>query len=473
MMKNSKPLFFYLIIGIFIIFSGCVHPDQNEKFPDPSSAPPVVTTPAQLDSLQSPMITRPVTDSNTPGPQNPGIAGNSTIHITTISPKLMVNYTEIPFIGQTDISNPVDETRKNAIAQAALADDRVRDLLIDGGRIEGVLFQCHPTPKDISENACAPALRIFHKGINWDFLVDEKNHAVIFVQRDTPPLPTSEIPITLQQDDAIGIALNDSEVRNYLQNGYTIKKTGPLCYEQSLSDRQIYKSYFTGVEIETDTVYLIAYVDGEKRKVNKTVTINIRNPVVAGPVPATPFIAIDPSRTHTTGEEFFINGTTNLAASNESLLLQIGTAEFNPGGFGSSFYTANISVQREDNGENVWSAEVLPSRWQMYTKPPNYYPTPTFEPAGPGKYQVVVSSKNPLGPDIIATQQLILVSSETGNNPDSVQPVVPSKNFTGIPEFSVTTPRPTTAQSASDMAVPGIALGISVVAAAGSWKKKE
>jgi predicted secreted protein len=39
MMKNSKPLFFYLIIGIFIIFSGCVHPDQNEKFPDPSSAP--------------------------------------------------------------------------------------------------------------------------------------------------------------------------------------------------------------------------------------------------------------------------------------------------------------------------------------------------------------------------------------------------------------------------------------------------
>lgn len=187
MMKNSKPLFFYLIIGIFIIFSGCVLPDQNEKITDHSSTPPVVTTTARLDSFRPLMITGPVTDSNTSGSQNPGIAGNSTVRITSTTPKLIVNYTEIPFIGQTDISDPVDETRKNAIAQAALADDRVRDLLIDGGMIEGVLFQCHPTPKDISENACAPALRIFYKGINWDFLVDEKNHAVIFVQRDTPP----------------------------------------------------------------------------------------------------------------------------------------------------------------------------------------------------------------------------------------------------------------------------------------------
>ena len=180
MMKNLKPLFFYLIIVIFIIFSGCVHTDQNEKLPGPSSVPP--------DSLQSPVTTRPVTNNNTPGPENPGNTGNSTIRITSTTPKLIVNYTEIPFIGLTDISDPVDETRKNAIAQAALADDRVRDLLIEGGMIEGVLFQCHPTPKDISENSCAPALRIFHKGINWDFLVDEKNHAVIFVQRDTPPV---------------------------------------------------------------------------------------------------------------------------------------------------------------------------------------------------------------------------------------------------------------------------------------------
>jgi hypothetical protein len=187
---------------------------------------------------------------------------------------------------------------------------------------------------------------------------------------------------------------------------------------------------------------------------------------------ATPFIAIDPCGTHTTGEEFFINGTTNLAVSNESLFLQIGTAEFNPGGFGSSVYTANVSVQKGNNGENFWSAEVLPSRWQIYTKPPNYYPAPTFEPAGPGNYQVVVSSKNPSGPDIIATQQLILVSSETRNNPDFVQTVVPSKNVTGIPEFSDTTPHPSTERSASDMVVPVIALCIGVIAAAGLLKKK-
>lgn len=200
---------------------------------------------------------------------------------------------------------------------------------------------------------------------------------------------------------------------------------------------------------------------------NETISMNSTD------IGTTPFIAIDPCKTHTTGEEFSINGTTNLAASNESLLLQIGTAEFNPGGFGSSLYTVNVSVQRGNNGENFWSAEILPSRWQMYTKPPNYYPTPTFEPARPGKYQVVVSSKNPYEPDITATQQLILVSSETGNNPDSVQPVVPSKNFTHIPEFSDTTPQPATTSSASDMVFPGIALGISVAAVAYSWKKKE
>jgi hypothetical protein len=186
MMKNFKALFFYMVIGIFIIFSGCVHSAQNEKFTDSSAVTPVVSTPAWHDPLQSPMIINPETYSNTSGPENPGKTGNSTIRITTISTKMIVNYTEIPFISQKGISDPVDETRKNAIAQAALADDRVRGLLIDGGIIEGVLFQCHPTPKDISENACAPALRIFHKGINWDFLVDEKNHAVIFVLQDTP-----------------------------------------------------------------------------------------------------------------------------------------------------------------------------------------------------------------------------------------------------------------------------------------------
>jgi len=68
----------------------------------------------------------------------------------------------------------MNEARKNTIAKAAIADDRVRTLLAGGGMIEGVLYQCHPTPKDYSDAACAPALRVLHNGTAWDFLVDEK-----------------------------------------------------------------------------------------------------------------------------------------------------------------------------------------------------------------------------------------------------------------------------------------------------------
>ena len=46
----------------------------------------------------------------------------------------------------------------------------------------------------------------------------------------------------------------------------------------------------------------------------------------------TPFITIDPVGNHTIDEVFFINGTTNLPANNEPLLLQIETTNFNPGG---------------------------------------------------------------------------------------------------------------------------------------------
>jgi len=84
-----------------------------------------------------------------------------------------------------------------------------------------------------------------------------------------------------QRDEAIDIALNDREVHDYLKNGYTLKNVGPLCYEQSPGDGNIYKSCFTGVEFETKDVYLVVYVDQEKHVVNSTSMIYIRNPVVA------------------------------------------------------------------------------------------------------------------------------------------------------------------------------------------------
>ena len=58
--------------------------------------------------------------------------------------------------------------------------------LLTGGMIEGVLYQCHPTPKNFSGLACAPALRVFRNGTNRDFLVDEECRNVIFVPHDTP-----------------------------------------------------------------------------------------------------------------------------------------------------------------------------------------------------------------------------------------------------------------------------------------------
>jgi hypothetical protein len=128
----------------------------------------------------------------------------------------------------------------------------------------------------------------------------------------------------------------------------------------------------------------------------------------------TPFITIDLPGNHTAGEEFFISGTTNLAASDGALLLQVGTAEYNPWGFGSPFYTSNMSVQQGKNGVNTWSADILPSRWEIYTEPPNYYPTPSNAPPEPGKYQIAVSSRNPYGPEVVATQYFFLASPGTG-----------------------------------------------------------
>ncbi|MCK9579512.1 MAG: hypothetical protein M0Q92_03555 [Methanoregula sp.] len=151
-----------ILVMIFLGFSGCVHQNTYENNTEPS---PVLSIPATPSLV---------------GFASPAIPG------TTSSPNLVVNYTAIRFIGQADISHPMDEARKNAIAEVALADDRVRSLLIDGGMIEGVLYQCHPTPKNFSGPACAPALRVSHNGTNWDFLVDEESRNVIFVQHDTP-----------------------------------------------------------------------------------------------------------------------------------------------------------------------------------------------------------------------------------------------------------------------------------------------
>lgn len=182
--------------------------------------------------------------------------------------------------------------------------------------------------------------------------------------------------------------------------------------------------------------------------------------------PATPFITIDAIGNHTPDEIFFINGTTDLAVSNGSLLLRTGSAEFNPGGFGSSFYSLNVSIKRGEHGVNVWSAEVLPSRWEVYMEPPNYYPTPSSAPAMPGRYQVVISSLNPYGPDVAATQYFFIISAGTGNTSRTVPAGESFAVATGAMEFPLSPSRSPTLPSAPPVAVPIIALGVCIVAAA-------
>jgi hypothetical protein len=116
-------------------------------------------------------------------------------------------------------------------------------------------------------------------------------------------------------------------------------------------------------------------------------------PSTISPAP-TPFIAIDPIGNHTVGEVFFVNGTTSLPDSNESLTLFIGWADFNPAGWGVPFYRSNISIKSGENGVNFWSAEILPSRWEMNNQSSieSSNPTPTSGKVVPGKYVVYVGS---------------------------------------------------------------------------------
>jgi hypothetical protein len=233
-------------------------------------------------------------------------------------------------------------------------------------------------------------------------------------------------------DHAIGEIITISGTTNYPVNATFWISLGPKVftnYPPNYFDGQTQVTSGEGSNYWQITVNTSAFVIDEYsvrvEPVNSTplfssATFNMTGKNVGvQETPATPVIVIDSPGSHTTAEEFFINGTTNLAVSNGSLLLQIGTAEFNPGGFGSSFYESNVSIQQGEHGVNPWSAEVLPSQWKVYTKPPDYYPTPTSSPPMAGRYQVVVSSKNPYGPDVLATTYLFIASPDTANTSGS------------------------------------------------------
>lgn len=149
--------------------------------------------------------------------------------------------------------------------------------------------------------------------------------------------------------------------------------------------------------------------------------------------PAQPFITINSIGNQTIDNVFFITGTTNLPASNDSLLIQIETANFNPAGWGSD-YRSNVSIHPGEQGVNLWSCNATTDRWVTFPGP---------EPdAVPGNYIVIVASISSLGD--VEAQSVFTVSSNSTITPShtlqSYTPPVASFSY----GYGETTPSETT-----------------------------
>jgi hypothetical protein len=147
----------------------------------------------------------------------------------------------------------------------------------------------------------------------------------------------------------------------------------------------------------------------------------------------TPFITINPIGNHTVGDVFFINGTTNLGTRERSLGLDIEWWAFNPSGFSTPFYATIASIQPEENGTSTWSAEIIPSQWEIYILS-DHHPTSTvFKSANPGEYIAYVSSSDPLGSTVLNQQTFFIVPPETPSIPElSNTTTVPESGSRGI-----------------------------------------
>jgi hypothetical protein len=133
-----------------------------------------------------------------------------------------------------------------------------------------------------------------------------------------------------------------------------------------------------------------------------------------------PFITIYPIGNHTINDVFIIHGITNLAYGNDTIAINIRSSDFNPGGFGTSFYLVNASIQPGENGMNTWSAEIIPANWEIYTEPPPYRPAPQFENVRPNKYTVYLSPNGPIGSTVLVSQDFFIVSTAVKTQPSFI-----------------------------------------------------
>jgi len=138
----------------------------------------------------------------------------------------------------------------------------------------------------------------------------------------------------------------------------------------------------------------------------------------------TPYITIDPIGNHAFDDGFFINGTTNLGRWENTLDLDIEWWAFNPAGRWSSMYITNASIQSVGNGTGIWSAEILPAQWEMYTDVEHR--TTIFRDVNPGEYVAYVSSSSPLGPTVTAQRTLFIVPDENNRTSDTASTIQPS-----------------------------------------------
>lgn len=149
-LSMKGPWYFLLLIGVLALVAGCTTPVENTTA-ETTTAPP----------MEMP-VTTPVTTLPA---------------LTTDLPDF--EYAKVPVIssGDTDWMT----TNASYVARIALRDEAARAMYLEGGKVEGVLLSCHPTPFPSSGDECAPALRITNQTVTVDFLVDEEGERVIAV----------------------------------------------------------------------------------------------------------------------------------------------------------------------------------------------------------------------------------------------------------------------------------------------------
>ena len=180
-----------------------------------------------------------------------------------------------------------------------------------------------------------------------------------------------------------------------------------------------------------------------------------------------PFITIDPIGNHNIGESFRIEGTTNLGAGT-ALYLDIGSAEYNPGGFGSSSFSSEYLIGPGSSVTN-WSFMVIPSQWMVKNPgPPPYHLAPVAGKMIPGEYTAWVYSHD-AGASVNSSQNFFIVSSEkTGSNPVSptlpLTVIPPHRPESGVAEYEKSTAElPATPHSSLPIECTAVAIAAFVV----------